>query len=302
VFMGGEHGLTTRAAYVPFGWTCGAIIFVATLTSATSALELRGRLHDTSTAPRASSNVLAELRDVFRNPSFVVLFLTVVVFWVAQGTAGSLQVHVFRYFWKLSPATIQGVLVTGTVGLVLGIPLCGSLLTRMEKRDVAALGLALFCIGQFVTPTLAVAGWMPSGPALPIILGAFALAVGAVITCVGISFGSMMIDAADEHELRFGVRREALYFAGLVFAGKCAIGAGALFAGVALDAIGFPSNLGENPDQLIGADVVRNLGLIYGPGASLISVVSVAILLRYRLDRGALTRVQEQLQARRALR
>jgi glycoside/pentoside/hexuronide:cation symporter, GPH family len=173
-------------------------------------------------------------------------------------------------------------------------------LKRMEKRDVAALGLALFCVGQFVTPALAIAGWMPTGDALPFILGMFALAVGMVITFVGVSFGSMMIDAADEHELLFGVRREALYFAGLVFAGKCAIGAGALIAGVALDAIGFPSNLAENPDQVIGPDVVRNLGLIYGPGASVISVVSVAILLRYRLDREALTRIQARLVERRA--
>lgn len=59
------------------------------------------------------------------------------------------------------------------------------------------------------------------------------------VTCVAISFWSMLADAADEHEFLFHERREGLFFAGLTFSAKAAIAVGSLVAGVALDAIGF---------------------------------------------------------------
>ena len=302
VFMSGEHGLTTREAYVPFGWTCAAIGMLAMLICATSTLSMRANLQRIVPLERsARSRLGGELRDVLRNHSFIVLFLTVLVFWVAQGTAGNLSVHAFRYFWGLAPSTIQAVLIAGTIGLASGIPVCALLLRRFEKRDIAWVGLALVCLCLFLPPTLRVAGFLDvQGTLLHAILMAFQWTIGCIATCVGVSFGSMMMDAADEHEHRFGVRREGLYFAGLVFAGKCAIGIGALIGGISLDLIGFPNDIGANPGQTIGVDTIRNLGLIYGPGAACISVLCVVILVRYRLSRAALGQIQRELVARRA--
>jgi GPH family glycoside/pentoside/hexuronide:cation symporter len=302
VFMSGDNGLITRDAYVPFGWTLAAIVLVATLICATSTLSLRPHLMKIAPASRsATARLRGELRDVFRNRSFVVLFLTVVVFWVAQGTAGNLSVHAFRYFWSLSPDVIQRVLIAGTVGLTCGIPVCAWLLRRFEKRDVAAIGLALICLCLFLPPTLRISGLLQAdGAALQAVLAAFQWTIGCISTCVSVSFGSMMMDAADEHEQLFAVRREALYFAGLLFAAKCAIGIGALVGGISLDLIGFPSDIAANPTQVIPSDTIRELGLIYGPGASCISALCVVILVRYRLTRAALDNIQRELVARRA--
>ena len=55
---------------------------------------------------------------------------------------------------------------------------------------------------------------------------------------------AMMADAADEHEMLFGARREGLYFAGLGFASKAASGLGQVAAGFALDALHFPKAAG----------------------------------------------------------
>ena len=302
VFMSGADGLTTRAAYSPFGWVCAGIVLVSVLVSARSTLALRHRLQaPAANARSAVARFAGEIIDVFRNRSFRVLFLTVLVFWVAQGTAGSLSVHAFRYFWELPSSVIQNILILGTVGLMCGIPVCAALLGRFEKRDISAGGLALICLCLFLPPTLRVAGLMPEiGFALYATLAMFQVAIGCSATCVSITFGSMMIDAADEHDLLFGVRREALYFAGLVFSGKCAVGIGSMIAGVALDLIGFPKDLGVNPGQVIPPDTLRSLGLIFGPGTSCISALSVAMLLRYRLDRRALVRIQRELTQRNA--
>ena len=139
----------------------------ATLICATSTFSLRPYLMQIAPTQRsAKARIGGELRDVFRNRSFVVLFLTVVIFWVAQGTAGNLSVHAFRYFWGLTPEVIQRVLIAGTVGLTCGIPVCAWLLRRFEKRDVAAIGLALVCVCLFLPPTLRVAGLLERAAAL----------------------------------------------------------------------------------------------------------------------------------------
>ena len=129
-------------------------------------------------------------------------------------------------------------------------------------------------------------------------MGGVYLLVGSQLTCIGISFASMMADAADEHDYLFGARREGLYFSSLTFAGKCALGIGALIAGVSLDLIGFPRDLAANPDANIPVSTVLHLGIIYGPAAAVIMFLAAVILLRYRLDRKKFARIQSELLSR----
>lgn len=300
VFMAAEGALESKAAYVSFGWVCALLVLGATFVSATSTFRIRHRLKDVSTAPKVRfTRIFSELKEVLANQSFRVLALTVVVFWVAQGTHGSLGVHAYRHFWGLDPETIQKVLYANIVGLALGIPLCALLLQRFEKKVISAGGLAAFCICQFIPPVLKLAGLIPDSELVVyVLLSVFVFIPGLAMTCVAITFGSMMADATDEHELRFGTRREGLYFSGLTFGGKCAIGLGAFVAGIGLDLIGFPTDLAVNPGQVISAETIRNLGLIYGPGAAIISLISVSILMRHRLTSKEHARIQLELAGR----
>jgi GPH family glycoside/pentoside/hexuronide:cation symporter len=105
----------------------------------------------------------------------------------------------------------------------------------------------------------------------------------------------MMADAADEHEHLFGARREGLYFAGVNFSAKTSSGLGVLIAGVVLDLIGFPHGLAATTHAVIAQHSVVSLGLIYGPGAGIVSFTAVAILTRYRLDRAKHADILEAL-------
>ncbi len=76
----------------------------------------------------------------------------------------------------------------------------------------------------------------------------------------------MLADTADEHEWLFGVRREGLFFSGLTLAYKAASGLGGLMAGLALDAIHFPTNLAAQGTSIaISNEVLHMLALISGP-------------------------------------
>jgi GPH family glycoside/pentoside/hexuronide:cation symporter len=223
-----------------------------------------------------------------------------VIFWVAQGTAINLGVYTYSYFWKVKADVIQVILVSGTVGLFTGVPVCAFLLRRLEKKDICTGGIVVVCALLFLPPVLRIAGVLPpNGIVLTAILCAFSFTQSVTLTNVFISFNSMMVDATDEHDLLFGVRREGLYFAALSFSGKAALGVGSLIAGFALQYISqFPRDLAAHPNQVISAYSITTLGLMWGPGAALISALSAFAMSRYRISKRELHRIQSELSRR----
>jgi GPH family glycoside/pentoside/hexuronide:cation symporter len=299
VFLGGADGLTHRPAYAGLGWTAAAIVAIVGLTAALGTYRVRPPVPPSQRRDGfAVMRLVSEIRDVLHNPSFLVLFGSVLAFWVAQGVANSLWLHAARYFWKLPPEVMQTIPIVGAVGFAAGIPATAIALRRYEKKTVAVVSIAVISLVQLLPALLRVLDWLPAdGIPLYTILYALQFTLGVTAISLGIAFPSMMADAADEHELLFGSRREGLYFAGLTLSAKAASGAGAFVAGIGLDLIGFPSDV-TNAAVVIGADVTRELGLIWGPGAGFISLLSVVALIRYRLDEGAHAEVLSALRLR----
>jgi GPH family glycoside/pentoside/hexuronide:cation symporter len=142
---------------------------------------------------------------------------------------------------------------------------------------------------------------IPAGAAVVPILVANAVIAGIAITFLTVGFQSMMADAADEHELRFGARREGLYFAGLSFSAKAASGLGTFVAGLALGIIGFPSDLASKGGDAahIAPATIEHLGLVYGIVPGTMTFICVILSVFYRIDRAAHARIQSELAARR---
>ena len=292
-----------RANYAPFGWICGGVALAGALISTLATQHMRARLQQIRKGAAASLRRFAfELVDVFRNRSFLVLFVCILLFWAAQGVIFVLALHTSKYFWKL-PAEVIGSLPFVTLaGGIAGIPIGGLILQRVEKRQVSIWGLVVMCVLQAMAAPLRIWGLLPeAGLPLWLILGVFTGVGGAAGTCVAIAFISMMADAADEHELLFGSRREGLYFAGLTFSSKAAIGIGSAIAGVSLDLIGFPHDASKLQAGQLAPDVARNLGLISGPIAGLIALISAIVLIGYRLDATRHAEIQAELAARKPL-
>ena len=130
-------------------------------------------------------------------------------------------------------------------------------------------------------------GVLPAGMAFRVaMLVGVSVVVGMILTMVSISFPSAMADAVDEHEHLFGTRREGLYFASLTFATKAALGLGSLISGLLLDAIHFPSiEIAAGQVVTVAPSVVRHLGWVLGPAATMMTLTSVLFFSRYRLDR-----------------
>ncbi len=301
VFLKGVGGLTHRAAYSPFGWSCGVLILIAAAVSTFGTMSARGRLHAAPpTKGPAFGRFLAEIAEVFRNPSFRTLFFACLILFISLGVATALGLHANTYFWKLPSKVILVITLAYFVGILVGVFAASSVGGLLEKRQIALIGISLLGLCQLVPASLLILGLIPLGAGpLTLIVASAISGVGASSALIG--FQSMMADAADEHEHLFEARREGLYFAGISLSAKASSGVGALIAGLVLDLIGFPHGLvaaGAAP-HAVPAEAVRNLGLIYGPGASIITAISIIILLRYRRGREDHAKVRAALDQRR---
>ena len=236
------------------------------------------------------------MREIFRNRSFRVLFSAILLFFVAQGLAGPLTLYANTYFWKITTLQIRDLTFIFTGGLAVGIVLTGIASRWFEKRTVALTGVFLYLASQLIPAPLRVMGLLPTTGSVMLVLTIAVIALGLGTSAALIGYQSMMADAADEHQLLFGARREGLYFAGINFSAKASSGLGILLAGIVLDLIGFPHGIGSlGAGAHIAPGTVQALGLIYGPGAAIVSFMSVLILFAYKLDRAKHATILEAL-------
>lgn len=306
VFFRGAGGTLNRAGYMPFAVTLAAIFIVSGLLSLRTIASTLDRQHPV--VPSEISlrlRVVSELREVFQNRSFRILFGSALLFFSALGTHTTLALHVNTFFWHLTSAQTQTVTLAVFVGLVLGAPLASPMIKRLEKRTVLLIGLIGISLADTVPAALRLLGLFPfQGTTLTLVLAAIVFVGGVLLAAAAIAFASMMADAADEHEHLFDARREGLYFAGWSFAGKAAAGVGALIAGLVIQLIQFPSDLAAHGGEAIVLPqvTINLLGFFYGPGAGVLYLGAILVILRYRLDSRAHAAILNDLRERRFVR
>lgn len=303
VFMSGADGLVNRAAYAPFAWTCAAIMAAGGFAAAFATRGVLDRLHapEARAAPKPG-RLLGEIGEIFQNRSFVILFGAVVVFWIAQGVAGSLALYLNKYFWNLPTSSVQLILIATTLGPFVGAPLTAVLNRAVDKKALTIGNLLVFILCQVWPVAARLAGGLQMDNAvLTTLLAVNAFIGGAALVGIAIGAQSMMADAADEHEFKFGVRREGLFFSGLTLAAKTATGLGGFIAGLALDVVHFPSGLAAKGGELVlTSDISRNLGVIAGPVPAAITLIAPIIFLGYTLTRARHAEILKVLARRKA--
>jgi GPH family glycoside/pentoside/hexuronide:cation symporter len=287
LFFAGPEGLTARGQYTPFAITLSLIIIGGGLVACRTALATRGREHPPTAEAHSVPAFFRELAECLRNPSFRIVLATNILFFVGFGVNSVLGIHANTLFWKLTGGQTQAVTMALFFGLFLGAPFGGLLLSRLEKRTVLALGISVLLACQSSPVLLRLAGLFPfEGSTLATALTLFALMMGVFMGAAGIAMNAMGPDVADQHDVLFGTRREGLFAAGNAFANKAASAGGTLVAGLLLGFIGLPKgghlSAGDVPERSLYL-----LGLVYGPGAALFSLLAVITILKYRIDREA---------------
>uniref|UniRef100_B0T909 Major facilitator superfamily MFS_1 n=1 Tax=Caulobacter sp. (strain K31) TaxID=366602 RepID=B0T909_CAUSK len=301
VFFSGPEGLAKRAAYTPFGVSIALVALVGAGLAMRALMLTRDRQNPPprETGP-AHTRFVRAVGEIFANPSFRVLFAGAILLFSALSVHSTLGLHANTYFWRLEPKQTQAVTLALFAGLLLGAPLAGPLLRRLEKRVVLLIGIGGMGLALAGPAVLRLAGLLPlEGGQLVLLLAGALFFGGVLMAAAAIAFVSMMADAADEHEYLFGARREGLYFAGWAFASKAAAGLGALIAGLGLELVGFKSH-GGSVAQALSPRTIEWIGALYGPGAGALALAAAATCLFYRLDAARHARMLAVLRTRRA--
>jgi Na+/melibiose symporter-like transporter len=224
----------------------------------------------------------------------------VIVYFVLRGLQQSLGLHLNSHFWGLSPDQMGTLVFPTMIGFLVGTVVWAGLASRLEKRTIILVGTAVFSVFVALPVLLRLLGVLPEtlspATATAILAGALLVAAfgaGGSVT----AFNSAMADITDEHELRTGRRQEGIYFGALAFAGKSSSGIGHGLAGVGLDLITFPTNAEVGS---VAPEVIRNLGILYGPGLALLAVIALLCFSRYRLTRARFEALRRELETRRA--
>ena len=302
VFFAGPGGLQTAERYPAFGWAMAGMLLGSAAICCVGVWAYSVRLPQPITPTKSVVLSLGpEVLEIFRNRSFRTLFLSALVVYVAAGLNGALNTYAYIFVWGLQPQQIQTITFAYILGIAFGVPVTPILLRRMEKRTAVMLGLLFVLSSWVVLPLLRANGlFMPTGAnALPWIAGNVGWA-GFGTGFLAIAYPSMMADAADEHEVLFGSRREGLYFAGLGFANKAAAGLGALLGGVSIDLMKFPKDAGRHIGVALPEPLLSHLVLAWGPAAAVLGAISTLMLLPYAITRRRHEEIAEQLRLKRA--
>lgn len=303
VFFAGEGGLQRPERYPAFGLTIGTIMLVAGLICCAGVWRFAASLPQPLTPPGAlHKRLMSELAEIFRNRSFRILFISLLIFTSAAGAHQALQNHVYVFVWKLRPETMQILSYVYLFGILVATPLTPFFMRFIEKKTAAMIGFWLVVAAFLAVPGARALGlFAPVGEDALVWLIPTNLVVGFGSGMLFIAYPSMIADAAEEHEYMFGTRREGLFFSGLGFAGKAAAGMGAMVGGFALDLLHFPREVGRQVNAVIDESILRSLVVGWSPVPALMCVGGAVIFFTYAISRARHDEIVVALKAKRAL-
>ena len=304
LFLSGPGGVSNRPAYLPFTLTLSVLLVLGASIAIRQGYKVR---HARPLADAPTDGIIArlpsELAEIFRNRTFRILFAASLLFNIEVGVHQALALHVATYFWGLGPGQMQAVGMIAVFGLLLGAPLAGPLVKFVEKRTMLLIGMGGMLACHALPATLRLLGWLTlTGDALTAFVAAMSFLAGVMLALTVIAFLSIIPDAADEHEHRFGTQRQALYFAGWSFASKTATGAGVLVAGSILQLIDFPTKIAEHGGVVaVPERTAAWLAIAAGPAVALLSMGGIALIaLFYKIDKQSHAAIITELTERRS--
>jgi GPH family glycoside/pentoside/hexuronide:cation symporter len=299
-----HNGQLNAQAYQPFALFCGVAVVLTVLASALGTQ--RRVIMRQAAEPPASVRHRISAGQVWTNfirsmkvPSFRSCFIGLLIMYVFAGTQTVLTLHMNTYFWGLTPQQAQYTFYAQVVGFTIGLPLARPLALWFDKKWSYMLCVGSACVFISIPVFLRLAGWLaPNGD--PIVIYSVTtsnFAYGLLGANSGVFSAAMLMDAADDFDLRYGVRAEGLFFGATSFSSKASNGIGGALAGIILDVIHFP----RPPSTAApSAATVQALGIAFGPVLLLLLLIGLSTMFGYDLTRAKHERILSQLEARRA--
>lgn len=295
-------GTLNPDGYASFGWfwACAMVICIVVLCAGTwkEIPHLRAVQVETALSLRSALN---EFRDVFRNRSYRLIFIGMLISTFAVSVDGILSPYMGVHFWGLTTEQLSLVAFATLTGIWIGMFLAPIITRKLDKRLALVVPAVIVVINVNVplVPRLLDVSWFPENgdPAVFWIYFVRYFIQGLCLPSIFASFNSMFADIADEVELESGGRREGIIFSSRSFANKMTGALGAIVGGLVLDIIAFPqgARAGTVPE-----DTIWWLGMVEGPMVYAVSLTGVLFYLRYKITSARHAEIRSQLAERHA--
>lgn len=251
------------------------------------------RQHTTKTEVFGPMRIVRELTTALKNKQFRLVFLIVLITSAISGTTANIGIYMTTFFWGFNTEDLRW-FAFSAAGAVLAFPLVALIQRRWDKKIILLWCSIISLFDGIIIVNLRFLGVLPENgdPLLLTILvcaGVFAASIAVVQGIIG---ASIVADTLDDHELRTGLRQEAMFFAGLSFSGKAVSGLGIVLGGFIIALIEFPTGVlpGQIPEQKIFL-----LGLSVGVLVPLLHLIPIALITRYKITREEHARIRAAL-------
>jgi len=232
------------------------------------------------TIPRKRSSLKGDVKDLFGNKPWVILFFFGILYVAYTTLKYSTLMYYFTYFvGNVHYATAY--MIVGLIAAMIGASTTKTVTARWGKRRVVnifmILGLLSSVLFYFCTP---------STIALIFVLGILGEFFAAPVVAL---FFSMLADTADYSEWKNGRRATGLIFSAGTVAMKFGSGIAGAFTGWMLMAFGYVANAIQTPGALLGIRLLMSLF------PALTALALIVLFQFYRIDEGLLARIEDDL-------
>lgn len=237
-------------------------------------------------------NVFKAMGNFLRNRAAVGATIAPVgMFLGMYGAMTASQIMFQAYFQN---ARISGIMqFLGMAGMFLFIPLVKPIVNKFGKKEACTAG-ALVSMASYVLMLILPITPDGKGLALYMMCQIINALGGGIYQCVS---WSLMADAMDYAEWKFGVREEGTTYALHSFFRKLAQGVGPSIGLLAATALGYSAALGPNQPAEVALNMRYLVAVMYLISASL---QFIGLGLVYNLDKKTLAKMEADLDARKA--
>ncbi len=286
VFLNPQHGgILNREGYAHYGILAAVVMSVSILVSAVGT----HRRIPTLTMPTSRAvpfrQTLAEIRGTLMNPSLMVVMASGFCSGVAIGMGTALSQYFYVELWGMTAQFVSYIAIAGVAASLAGVALAGPAAKAMGKKRAMIVLFTISIVADAIPQALRLLHIMPpnSSPWVTRILVGDAFFSGTLAIAGYIIISSMIADVVEDAAVKTGVRSEGLLMAANGLLPKFTNGFGVFLAGLIITAANFPTHAAPGT---VSPDVMRHMSLLYLPFSVFMKVLSVAVLVGYRIDAG----------------
>jgi glycoside/pentoside/hexuronide:cation symporter, GPH family len=282
-------GPNDPAGYANFGVMAAVIAFVAIIVSSMATHRFIPYLQRATVRRQSLDQSMREIFRILANPSLIAVLGSSLVSGVAMGISNSLLGFMNFDFWKLTPQAVAGIILLAAPAAIVGV-IAAPLLSRALDKKLTMITVFTLSIFVGVVPvSLRLLGLMPpnGSPLIPLILGGDLFVAGTLALIGAVIISSMIADVVEDAAVKTGVRAEGLLFAANGLIPKITAGVGGFVGNLMLEFVHFPTGAQTNPLVTVDPTIMRNLALVSLPAGVILNLISVGVLIFYRIDQGS---------------